>query len=260
MILRRLGNKKKIAAEIISHFPEHKTYIETFWGTGAIYFSKPKAKYNIANDLDSDVFNLFNVLMRNKRELEEAFYLMPHHYDLFEYWKNNKETDPILKALRFLMLSNFSYMGKMDTLIYSAASNSKKITYQNILKLTDELFDVQFNNRDFRKFLSCIRFDDRVNTGSRETLIYNDPPYLNTGNNYSDSYAWIESDSLDLFNCLEKTGCKYAMSEFNHPFILDQAKQRGLNIIIIGERQNLKNRKTEILITNYQVKQQEFSF
>lgn len=257
MVLRRLGNKKKIAHEIIQCFPDHKTYIETFWGTGAIFFSKPKARYNIANDLDSDVFNLFMVIMNNKKELEEAFYLMPHHYDLFEYWKRNKETDPIMKALRFLMLSNLSYMGKMDTLVYSAAANDKKITYENLLKITDELFGVQFNNRDFRKFLSCIRFDDRVNSGSRETLIYNDPPYLNSTDTYSDSDTWAESDSNDLFNSLEETKCKYAMSEFNHPFILDQAKMRGLNVITIGERQNLKNRRTEILVTNYQNIQQE---
>lgn len=42
------------------------------------------------------------------------------------------------------------------------------------------------------------------------------------------------------------------MSEFNHPFILEQAKERNLNVITIGERQNLKNRRIEILVTNYQ--------
>ena len=46
------------------------------------------------------------------------------------------------------------------------------------------------------------------------------------------------------------------MSEFDHPFILEQAKQRNLNVIIIGERQNLKNRRTEILVTNYSNSQQ----
>ena len=80
-----------------------------------------------------------------------------------------------------------------------------------------------------------------------------DPPYLNTVDNYSNSFT--ESDSLELFETLQSTGCKWAMSEFNHPFILDQAKQRGLNIIEIGERQNLKNRRTEILVTNYQNRQ-----
>ncbi len=41
------------------------------------------------------------------------------------------------------------------------------------------------------------------------------------------------------------------MSEFDNEFILNQAKERNLNVIIIGERQNLKNRRTEILVTNY---------
>ena len=39
---------------------------------------------------------------------------------------------------------------------------------------------------------------------------------------------------------------------------LTKPKERGLNVIIIGERKNLKNRRTEILITNYE-KQKGFS-
>ena len=83
MILRRLGNKKKIAEEIIKHFPDHKIYIEPFFGAGGMFFNKPKAKYNIVNDLDSDVFNLFQVVMNQKEELEKAFYIMPIHSDSF---------------------------------------------------------------------------------------------------------------------------------------------------------------------------------
>lgn len=44
MILRRLGNKKKIAQEIIQYFPPHKIYIEPFFGAGGMFFNKPKAK------------------------------------------------------------------------------------------------------------------------------------------------------------------------------------------------------------------------
>jgi len=50
MILRRLGNKKKIAHKIQAHFPEHKIYIEPFFGAGGMFFNKPKAKYNIVNN------------------------------------------------------------------------------------------------------------------------------------------------------------------------------------------------------------------
>ena len=115
------------------------------------------------------------------------------------------------------------------------------------------LFDVQFMNKDFRVFFNSIEFDDRGTSGTAESFIYADPPYLNTNNNYSNSFT--KDDSIDLFNSLQETGCKWAMSEFDNEFILNQAKERNLNVYIIGERQNMKNRKTEILITNYKTSQ-----
>jgi DNA adenine methylase len=107
------------------------------------------------------------------------------------------------------------------------------------------------NNCDFKRFLNSISFDDRKTpTETNESFIYCDSPYLDTNDNYSNSFNKEQSETL--FNTLEAKGCKFAMSEFDHPFILEQAKQRNLNVIIIGERQNLKNRRTEILVTNYE--------
>jgi len=47
------------------------------------------------------------------------------------------------------------------------------------------------------------------------------------------------------------------MSEFDHPFILEQAKERDLIVEKIGIRRNLNNRRMEILIMNYRKPQQE---
>jgi len=256
MILRRLGNKKKIAKEIQKYFPEHKIYIEPFFGAGGMFFNKPKAKYNIVNDLDSDVFNLFQVVMNQKEELEKAFYMMPIHSDLLDYWKENQETDPIKKALRFLLLSNFTYLGKQDTLAMMR-SNSKKLVLDLLADTNFILGDVVFSNFDFKHFFKSIVVESKKRPNYQKSIfIYADSPYLNTVDTYSNSNTWIETDSNDLFDSLEATGCKFAMSEFNHPFILDQAEKRGLNIIYIGERQNLKNRRIEVLITNYKNNQQ----
>lgn len=243
MILRRLGNKAKIAKEIQSYFPPHKIYIEPFFGAGGMFFNKPKAKYNIINDLDSDVFNLFMVVMDRKEELEQAFCQMPIHSDLLNYWKKNQETDPIKKALRFLFLSNFTFMGSGE-IIKTGTENPKSIFLDRLEAAFKMIFDVQFLNCDFRQFFIEARIND-----SQNTFIYCDPPYLSTDDNYSDSFT--EADSIALFDTLHATGCKYAMSEFDNPFIIEQARQRNLNVIIIGERQNLKNRRTEILVTNY---------
>jgi len=247
MILRRLGNKKKIAKEIQKYFPEHKIYIEPFFGAGGMFFNKPKAKYNIVNDLDSDVFNLFQVVMNQKEELEKAFYMMPIHSDLLNYWKQNKETDPIKKALRFLFLSNFGAYGQQRGLYYSA-QHHKEIFFKKIDKTFYILKNVEFANFTFSKFLKCFFLKNKNEINN--TFIYSDPPYLQTTDNYKNSFK--ESDSFELFEALQKTGCKFAYSEFNHPFIIQQAKERNLNVHIIGERQNLKNRRTEILVTNYE--------
>jgi len=256
MILRRLGNKKKIAKEIQKYFPPHKIYIEPFFGAGGMFFNKPKAKYNIVNDLDSDVFNLFNVVMNQKEELEKAFYMMPIHSDLLKHWKENEETEPIKKALRFLFLSNWTILGTGNGLYFGGSRVQGKKNFIPLIESTfEKLFDVQFNNQDCNKFLVNNNLDNRGNKKeSDNTLIYCDPPYLGTNDNYSNSFT--EEQSKELFDTLEETGCKFAMSEFDHPFILEQAKQRNLNIIIIGERQNLKNRRTEILVTNYSNSQQ----
>ena len=75
MILRRLGNKKKIAKEIQKYFPPHKIYIEPFFGAGGMFFNKHKAKYNIVNDLDSDVFNLFQRGYEPKRRTRKGYFI-----------------------------------------------------------------------------------------------------------------------------------------------------------------------------------------
>jgi DNA adenine methylase len=243
MILRRLGNKSAIADKIIPYFPAHKIYIEPFFGAGGMFFNKPKAKYNIVNDLDSDVFNLFQVVSNQKDELEQQFKMMPIHSDLLEYWKENKETEPIKKALRFLFMSNITFMGTGNSIKFGT-ENPKNTIYDYLNESFDFIHDVQFMNKDFRVFFDGIQIRE-----ADTTFIYCDPPYLGTLDNYSDSFT--ELDSSDLFDTLDSTGCKYAMSEFDHPFILQQAKERKLNVHIIGERQNLKNRRTEILVTNY---------
>lgn len=254
MILRRLGNKKKIAKEIQKYFPPHKIYIEPFFGAGGMFFNKPKVQYNFLNDLDSDVFNLFQVVSTSQEEMIEQFKAMPIHTDLLEYWKNNQEEEPIRKALRFLFLSNFCFYGQPNSL-RMGAFNSKQVLLNNIDETSKMLFDVQFMNVDFRKVFKMFSIKPEE---YKKAFVYCDPPYLGTGDNYSNSFT--NEDSNDLFDCLVDSGCKFAMSEFDHPFITKQAEERGLNVVIIGKRNNLKNRRTEILITNYKNTQYKLDF
>jgi DNA adenine methylase len=255
MFVGRIGNKAKIAKNIIQYFPKHDVYIEMFFGAGGMFFNKPKATYNFLNDIDSNVINAFDVLMQNKAELVEYLEMMPISQDFWNRAKTAEPKDNIEKSVYFLLLSNFGYMGKPDTLKF-AVSNSKEILLKNIEKTYKQIVKNgnYFLNTDFREVIKKVSFRrdaDRVNT-----FVYCDPPYLGTKDNYSNSFK--EQDSLDLFDVLQKSGLKWAMSEFNNPFILQQAKERNLNVYDICERQSLKKRSTEILVTNYNVEHKLF--
>jgi len=249
MILRRLGNKQAIAQDIIKHFPAHKCYIEPFFGAGGLFFNKPLAKYNYLNDIDSDVHNLFMQLMTNKAELTKWIKNIPYHKDTWNWLKKMKPENDMMKAVRVVILSNYGYMGKPDTLKFDF-SNSKLELLKNIESTYEFLINsnAKFNNVCFRKFFKQFSFRHK-DSDIENSFVYNDPPYLGTADNYSHSFT--ENDSFDLFETLQDTGIKWAMSEFNHPFILQQAKERNLNVKILGERQSMKNRNTEILVTNY---------
>ena len=241
-----LGNKKCLAEKIVPYFPAHDLYIELFFGAGGMFFNKPKAKYNICNDIDDEIYNLFMVLQdaNKKEQLLEYMMLVPYHETLRKHWMKHYETEPIKKAGRLLFLNN--YLNKVLIDMSFNISNSKKILLERIANIYIILSDVKFMNTDFKEVFKKISF--RSLEEKSRAFIYADPPYLNTIN-YKNK--WTKKDTEDLFEKLVSSRIRFAMSEYNNAEILELAKYYNLNVNIIAEKQFKKNTRTEILITNY---------
>lgn len=248
MILTRLGNKRKIAKDLVNYFPAHTMRIELFFGAGGSFFYLPKPKYSILNDLDDDVFNLYMVVLNDSDKLKNQILKMPISDSLIKYWKANRETSEIMRAVRFLFLSNFTYMGKGDTLRLGL-DNAKLTLLKNLDKTLLDLKTSKITNLDFRKVLPKISFSKTVNDKSK-CFVYMDPIYFET-EHYYNVPTWKKEDSADCLDIVVNSGIKTAMSEFAHPFILEESKRLGLNVYPVKSRANIKNRKTEIIITNY---------
>jgi DNA adenine methylase len=223
--------------------------IEFFFGAGGSYFYLPKPKYAILNDLDDDVFNLYFVIQNHLEEFRTEITIVPITESLIKYWKKNIETDPIRKAVRFIFLSNFTYMGKGDTLRLGL-DNSKKSILKNLTATFEALQNSKIMNRDFREVLSKISFTKGLND-KEKCFNYLDPVYLDTEHYYKVP-NWKKDDSADCLDIVANSGIKSAMSEFDHPFIIAEAERLNLNIFPVKNRANIKNRRTEILITNYE--------
>ena len=248
MILTRLGNKRRMHSELIDHFPDHKLRIELFFGAGGSYFYLPQPKYAILNDLDDDVTNLYLVIQNEYESFLKQIEIMPITEGLIKYWKQHQEEDPVKKAIRFIFLSNFTYLGKGDTLRLGL-DNAKKNIVNNAYQTFKYLQNAKITNRDFRDVIPNISFTKGLND-KEKCFVYLDPVYYETTNIYKVP-KWKLDDTIDCLNIMINCGIKSAMSEFYHPKVVKEAKQRGLNVILLKERANIKDRKVEILITNY---------
>lgn len=61
-VLRYHGGKWKMAPWIISHFPAHRVYVESFGGAASVLMQKPRSHGEVYDDLDGEVVALFQVL------------------------------------------------------------------------------------------------------------------------------------------------------------------------------------------------------
>ena len=87
-VFRYPGSKWTAAAWIVSHFPadyEKAVYLEPYFGSGAVFFTKKPSVVETINDLDDEVVNLFQMLRSQPEELAREIELTPYsrrEYDL----------------------------------------------------------------------------------------------------------------------------------------------------------------------------------
>jgi DNA adenine methylase len=187
----------------------------------------------------------------------------PEQSEVFQRWKGTQETDPVWQAVRFLVLSNWSYYGQADTLRHEASSNDK----QQLLKRLDatvqllETGNIDFHCCDFRDMLDQISYRKRdfgrdVNPKTA-WFLYFDPPYYNTGNIYHDrTCTFTQQDTEDVFRVAVNSSCDFMISEFDSDVIRDLACRHRLHVTPLMERRTMGNRNTELVMTNYEPRKQ----
>jgi DNA adenine methylase len=79
------GGKYYLAEWIISHFPDHRVYVEPFGGMANVLLKKRPSEVEIFNDLDGRVMNFFRVLRDPDRlqELKRRCELTPYSREEF---------------------------------------------------------------------------------------------------------------------------------------------------------------------------------
>lgn len=77
-VLRYPGSKWRLAKHLCEYIPEHHSYLEPYFGSGAVFFTKPPSAIETINDLDLDVVNLFSCLRNDPNKLASMIYATPY--------------------------------------------------------------------------------------------------------------------------------------------------------------------------------------
>ena len=103
-ILKYPGAKQRIAGWIIENMPEHEVYLEPYFGSGAVFFSKRPVKIETLNDIDGDIYNYFYVIRNNAAELTRLIEMTPYSQEEYEkcFIENSADDDPVERARKFV--------------------------------------------------------------------------------------------------------------------------------------------------------------
>lgn len=189
-VLKYPGSKWSIADWIISHFPKHHSYVEPFFGSGAILFNKPRSNIETVNDLDGNVVNLFEWIKNDPEKLAHEIYYTPYARAVYEAAYSVVPKSSLQQAVNFYIRLNMGHgfrttgervgwKNDVQGRERSYASQDWCHLPEKIMQAAERLRGVQIENRPALEVMERFNFEN--------VLMYLDPPYI-TGTRHGKQY------------------------------------------------------------------------
>lgn len=184
-VLKYPGSKWRMADWIISLMPPHRSYLEPFFGSGAVFFKKPPSRIETINDLDGEIANLFRCVREKTEELARAVALTPYsrcEYERAWSWHREGNRAEGVEAARLTLVRYWQTHGSRGAIYKSGWKNDcagREYAYdvrywgklpEWIVCAAVRLKEAQIEQLPAVEVLQRFRHPD--------VLIYADPPYL----------------------------------------------------------------------------------
>ena len=222
-VLKYPGSKWNIARQLAGLIPEHHSYLEPCFGSGAVLFNKQPADIETVNDLDSEVVNLFRCIQKDSARLSRLVETTPFSRE--EYDRQFTGTPQELYASDFQRAAGFlvrcwqghgyrpggSRPGWRNDVHGSERAYALRDWYrlpQWIIDITERLKMVQIENRPVLEVIR--RFD------YADVFMYVDPPYLSETRNGQKAYRYemTDADHEELLKALRNSRAQVMISGY----------------------------------------------
>lgn len=261
-ILKYPGAKWKISDWIIQNLPPHESYLEPFFGSGAVFFNKKPARIETINDIDNAVTRFFQTCRNHPDELARAIEMTPWARDEFEEASPRKEgLDDIEAARQFAVKCWMSFGARLETSKSWRHSTGAKVNggpdnpklWSRVPALVYEVA------RRLKEAQIEIRpaVDVIYAHNGPEVLIYADPPYLrSTRTLHGDQYRHEMSveEHEDLLKALVKHEGMVVLSGYSNDLYEDYLK--GWRIITKATTAERGVKRVETLWINQRAKEE----
>ena len=255
-----IGGKKALRDEILMRFPpEVKRYVEVFGGGGWVLFHKRPGDFEVYNDFNPNLANLFRCVRDAPEELiGELEFTLNSRLDFGHIRKELKKTaelPDVKRAAYFYQLIRQSYASGLDS--FGSQPRSMWDNFPLIRASCRRLQKVVVECKDFEKL---IRQYDRP-----DTFFYCDPPYFATEDYYED-VGFTADDHKRLADALCDIKGKFLLSYNDCPEIRELYARSGLVIEGTARLSNIAQRYeggamyAELLISNYDTTEQARTF
>lgn len=261
-ILKYPGAKWSLAEWIISHFPAHHSYLEPFFGSGAVLFRKERSHIETVNDLDGDVVNLFQCIQQDPEQLAKLVYLTPYSRRIYEQARAQEiQAGPFNQAAQFLIRCNQGYGFRTNERPVGwkndvqgrerayAARNWANLP-EGIMEAAERLRGVQIECRPAAELISRFNFPG--------VLIYCDPPYVlssRSGGQRQYRHEMTDQDHEALLEALKDHRGPALVS--GYPSELYDRELQGWHRETGAATDQLSRRRQEVLWMNFEPQRQE---
>lgn len=122
---------------IIGFFPGHHSYLEPFFGSGAVLFNKPRSNIETVNDLDGNVVNLFDWIRKDPEKLAHRIYYTPYARQVYEEAFSMEPEDSFEKAVNFYIRLNMGH---------GFRTNGEKVGWKNDVQGRERSYASQYRH------------------------------------------------------------------------------------------------------------------
>ena len=248
------GGKSRMADRVVDLIESvnYSVYAEPFFGMGGIFFRRKIKGAEFINDLNRDVWNLFQVLRTRYTEfIEFCQWSIASRMEYERLKKINPESlSEIERAYRFLYLQRLTFGGRVIGQSFAVSKDGHPCRF-NIYEMEANLKNI--HKRLVGVVIECLPYFEFIKRYDKDhTLFYLDPPYFGVENIYGKD-LFFEEDFQKMADILKNINGKFIMSINDAPEIREIFKDFKIQEIdtIYSAAKNQNQNITELLICNF---------